>query len=69
MKTVIRIMLHSFIRWLRRPERFIQKLQAIYPRYAKPFPFHNHAEDRRRSTGRRNCRDPVQPKIEGATTQ
>ena len=30
MKTVSGL-LHSFIQWLRRPERFIQKLKAIYP--------------------------------------
>jgi hypothetical protein len=42
MKTVSGL-LPSFIQWLRRPERFIQKLQAIYP-HCQTLPFHNQEE-------------------------
>jgi hypothetical protein len=36
-------LLPSFIQWLRRPERFIQKLQAIYP-HCQTLPFHNQED-------------------------
>lgn len=42
MKTISGL-LASFIHWLRRPERFIQKLQAVYP-HCQTLPFHHQEE-------------------------
>lgn len=66
MKTVSGL-LHSFIQWLRRPERFIQKLQAIYP-HCHTLPFHNQ-EDAAAQQGVELLETTFSPKIEGITTR
>ncbi|TXG86024.1 MAG: hypothetical protein E6R14_03575, partial [Thermomicrobiales bacterium] len=56
-----------FIQWLRRPERFIQKLQAIYP-HCQTLPFHNQ-EDAAAQQGVELLETTFSPKIEGITTR
>lgn len=60
-------LLASFIQWLRRPERFIQKLQAIYP-HCQTLPFHNQ-EDAAAQQGVELVETTFGPKIEGITTR
>ena len=60
-------LLASFIQWLRRPERFIQKLQAIYP-HCQTLPFHNQ-EDAAAQQGVELLETTFGPKIEGITTR
>lgn len=66
MKTVSGL-LASFIHWLRRPERFIQKLQAIYP-LCRTVPFHNQ-EEAAANQGVEVLETTFGPRIEGITTR
>lgn len=66
MKMLICI-ISAFVRWLRRPQRLIQKLKAVYPRYAA-LPFHTQAEIAA-SQGVEIVETPLPPTIEGATTR
>ena len=60
-------LLASFIHWLRRPERFIHKLQAIYP-HCQTLPFHNQ-EEAAANQGVEVLETAFGPKIEGITTR
>lgn len=66
MKTISGL-LASFIHWLRRPERFIQKLQAVYP-HCQTLPFH-HQEEAAANQGVEVLETTFGPKIEGITTR
>ncbi|MCC6968298.1 MAG: ImmA/IrrE family metallo-endopeptidase [Nitrospira sp.] len=66
MKTVSGL-LAALIQWLRRPERFIQKLQAVYP-HCQTVPFHNQ-EEAAANQGVELLETSFGPKIEGITTR
>ena len=60
-------LLASFIYWLRRPERFIQKLQTAYSQ-CQTIPFHNQ-EEVAANQGVEVLETTFDPKIEGITTR
>ncbi|MCS6290068.1 MAG: ImmA/IrrE family metallo-endopeptidase [Nitrospira sp.] len=60
-------LLASFIQWLRRPERFIHKLQSIYPK-GQMVPFHQH-EEMAGNQGVEVLETTFGPNIDGMTTR